>query len=89
MGPEVSYSIVDRTDRRLGRRTYTGYHKYLIRRLIDLDRRLRELPEAFRDHPIGHLAQAGFDATVAECRAAGLSSEVDRILRRSHAIASA
>ena len=64
-----------RSRRGTERPAYTPLQMYLLDRLAELRRRRRELPPAFRDHPIGRLTSAAIAATLEECRWAGLSRE--------------
>ena len=85
----TSGSASDRLERRLDRPTYTPLQTYALRRLSELQRRQKDLPAEFRDHPIGRLTAAALEQAIEECRWLGLSREADRILHRSRRTVSA
>lgn len=68
---------------------YSGYQVYLLRRLAELQRRSSDLPDTYRDHPIGRLTTAALESTLEECDWAGLSREASWILHGTRGSASA
>lgn len=68
---------------------YSGYQTYLLRRLADLQRRHSDLPDTYRNHPIGRLTAAALESTLAECGWAGIAREAGWILHKTRGSASA